>query len=185
MNSSFSASALSTQPFPSLPSPFTVLFTQAQIAQSLKQSLKQSSPEADEDLLTGDLFPSPNPAVKPHKVPSYLQLEVSRPRSIAELEEKARRSLRDNIQSFAFETLEIMVEIARRDAENFFEEGELESAFIEFTRAVTIISKKMPSRPGEVLRVPIQMEGRYRNLASVSYSSACGWSSTDIDNFHL
>jgi hypothetical protein len=96
-------------------------------------------------------------------------LEVSRPHSIAELAEVARQSLGDNIGSFDFETVERMVEKARRDAENFHKQGELESAFIELTRAVAIASNKIPSNPGMVLQVPTSaMEGRYRNLSLVS-----------------
>ena len=108
-----------------------------------------------------------NPAAQPHTMTS--SLKVSRPHSIAELAEAARQSLGDNIASFDFETVERMVEKARRDAENFRKQGELESAFIELTRAVAIVSNKIPSHPGMVLQVPTgEMEGRYHNLSLVS-----------------
>ena len=68
-----------------------------------------------------------------------------------------------------------MAENVRQDVENFHKHGELQAAVTDFTRAVTIRSNKMPSYPrGGVLRIPTSMEGRYRNLALVSYSSACG-----------
>ena len=116
-------------------------------------------------------------------------LEVSRPQSIAELAEVARQSLGDNIGSFDFKTVERMVEKARQGAENFRKQGKLESASIELTRAVAIVSNKIPSHPGMVLQVPTAMEDRDLNLSLVSYSFVHGWSSTTFSiydhNFHV
>ena len=79
--------------------------------------------------------------VQPRAAPP--PLEVSRPHSIAELAEMAKQSLGDDVRPF--KTWLRIAETARRDAKGFQERGDLESAFIEFARAATIVLEKIPS----------------------------------------
>ncbi len=80
-----------------------------------------------------------NPA-QPRMVPP---LEPSRPHSIAELADIAKQSLGEDGRQF--KSWLRMAENARRDAKGFQEQGDLESAFIEFARAATIVLEKIPS----------------------------------------
>ena len=84
------------------------------------------------------------------------------PRSIVELTEVAEQSLGNVLPSITWVR---MAEDARREAESFYEQGEFESAFIEFTRAVTILRDKIPT-PDD--RSPLTSTGRY-HISAVSY----------------
>lgn len=90
-----------------------------------------------------DYLPSigTNPAAQLHTVSS--SLEASRPRSIVELTEVAKQSLGSHV--LPNEKWLFMAERARIDAEDFYEKGDLESAFIEFTKASTIVHDKLPT----------------------------------------
>jgi STAM-binding protein len=68
-----------------------------------------------------------------------------RPRSIAELADIAKESLGDDARPF--KTWLRIAENARRDAKSFHEQGNVESAFIEYARAATIVLEKIPAHP--------------------------------------
>ncbi|KAI9464131.1 hypothetical protein BJY52DRAFT_1107343, partial [Lactarius psammicola] len=68
-----------------------------------------------------------------------------RPHSIAELAELARQSIGDDARPF--KSWLRTAENGRRDAKSYQEQGDLESAFIEFARAATIVLEKIPSHP--------------------------------------
>ncbi len=102
-----------------------------------------------------------NPA-QPRTAPP--PLEASRPHSIAELAELAKQSLGDDARPF--KTWLRIAENARRDAKSFQEQGDLESAFIEFARAATIVLEKIPSHPD--YRVLLTSTQRH-NMGLVSY----------------
>jgi STAM-binding protein len=91
-------------------------------------------------------------------------LEAPRPHSIAELAEMAKQSLGDDARPF--KTWLRIAETARRDAKGFQEQGDLESAFIEFARAATIVLEKIPSHPE--YRVLLSQTQRH-NMGLVSY----------------
>ena len=76
--------------------------------------------------------------------PSHHQPE-SRPHSTGELAEIARRSL--GADPRPFNTWLRIVENARRDAKTFAEQGNIESAFMEYAKAVTIVLEKIPYYP--------------------------------------
>jgi hypothetical protein len=128
-----------------------------------------------------DYLPSTrtNSAAPPHTVSS--SLEASRPRSVVELTEVAKQSLGSHVLSN--ENWLFMAESARIDAEDFYEKGKLESAFIEFTRASTIVHDKLPAPD---YRAPLSSTARHIYFGPVSYSHTldphllplpCGWSS--------
>ncbi|KAI0301378.1 hypothetical protein BC826DRAFT_888745, partial [Russula brevipes] len=68
-----------------------------------------------------------------------------RPHSIAELAEHAKQSLGDDPRPF--KTWLRIAENARRDAKGFREQGDIESAFIEYARAATVVLEKIPAHP--------------------------------------
>ncbi|KAH8976378.1 hypothetical protein EDB86DRAFT_2765419, partial [Lactarius hatsudake] len=68
-----------------------------------------------------------------------------RPHSIAELAELAKQTLGDEARPF--KAWLRIAENARRDAKSFQEQGDLESAFIDFAKAATIVLEKIPSHP--------------------------------------
>ena len=83
-------------------------------------------------------------------------------------------------------------ENARRDALRLKEQGDLEPAFAEFTKAVTILLEKIPSHSD--YRVLLTLTQRH-NIRLVSYLHApvprflvprqpCGYSSAYIDKFY-
>lgn len=91
-----------------------------------------------------------------------------------------------------FKTWLRIAESARRDAQSYQEEGDLESAFIETARAATIVLEKIPSHPDyRILLTPVQRH----NMGLVSYLNPlaphivpvvelpCGWSSVYTDQF--
>jgi len=73
---------------------------------------------------------------------------TSRPHSIAELAEHAKQILRilDNDPRPLNYWLRI-VDYARRDAKSFQEQCDLESGFVEYTKAATIVLNKIPAHP--------------------------------------
>ena len=97
----------------------------------------------------GPTGPYRNPNSAPPDVveappPSQLQT-ASRPHSIAELADIAKQALGDDPRPF--KTWLRTAENARRDAKSFQEQGDLESAFIEYAKAATIVLEKIPGHP--------------------------------------
>ncbi|KAI0298362.1 hypothetical protein B0F90DRAFT_713962 [Multifurca ochricompacta] len=77
--------------------------------------------------------------------PSSQTQGPSRPHSIAELAELAKQSFGDDTRPF--KAWLRIAENARRDAKSFQEQGDIESAFVEFAKAATIVLEKIPSHP--------------------------------------
>ncbi|KAF8477666.1 hypothetical protein DFH94DRAFT_87640 [Russula ochroleuca] len=75
--------------------------------------------------------------------PSQLQ-GASRPHSVAELEECARQCC---VDIKPFKAWLRIAENARRDAKSFHEQGNLESAFVEYEKAATVMLEKIPAHP--------------------------------------
>ncbi|KAI9459316.1 hypothetical protein F5148DRAFT_964366, partial [Russula earlei] len=68
-----------------------------------------------------------------------------RPHSIAELAELAKLTLGDDPKPF--KAWLRTAENARRAAKSFQEQGDLESAFVEYAKAATIVLEKIPAHP--------------------------------------
>jgi STAM-binding protein len=80
---------------------------------------------------------------------------ASRPHSIAELTEMAKDSLGED--NFPFKTWLRIAENARRDAKGHQEQGDFESAFVDYAKAATIALEKIPVHPDyKVLLNPAQ-----------------------------
>ena len=69
----------------------------------------------------------------------------SRPHTIIELAEHAEQSLGDTTRPF--EAWLRIAENAYRDAKSFYELGVLQSAFVEYAKAATIVLEKIPAQP--------------------------------------
>jgi hypothetical protein len=92
---------------------------------------------------------------------------TSRPHPIAELAERAKQSLGDDIVPIRpFKAWLRIAENARRDAKVFHEQGDLKSAFVEYAKAAIIVLEKIPSHPD--YRVLLSTTQR-RNMDLVSY----------------
>jgi len=79
----------------------------------------------------------------PAPPPPQHQASPSRPYSIRELAERAKQILGDNPRPF--KAWLRIAETARRDAKSFQEQGDLESAFMEYAKAATIVLEKIPA----------------------------------------
>jgi len=80
---------------------------------------------------------------------------TSRPHSIAELAEMAKDSLGED--NFPFKTWLRIAENARRDAKSHQEQGDFESAFVDYAKAATIALERIPAHPDyKVLLNPTQ-----------------------------
>ena len=93
------------------------------------------------------------------------ELQTSRPYSIAELAERAKQALGDDARPF--KSWLRIAENARRDAKSYSEQGNLESAFVEYVKAAAIVLEKVPAHPD--YRVLLSATQRH-NLGMVSYS---------------
>jgi USP8 dimerisation domain len=113
--------------------------------------------------------------------PSQLQ-GASRPHSVAELEERARQSC---VDIRPFKAWLRIAENARRDAKDFHEQGDLESAFVEFEKAATVMLEKIPAHPdfrvflSAKQRIDVSMVSSFYPLGS--HSCACG----SISHLHI
>jgi hypothetical protein len=67
------------------------------------------------------------------------------PHSIEELAERMKQNLGENPRPF--KTWLRIAENARRDAKTFQEQGDLDSAFVEYAKAATIVLEKIPAHP--------------------------------------
>jgi STAM-binding protein len=115
----------------------------------------------------------PGPYQSPNSAPSNLAQAASapfqpqassRPYSIAELAERAKRALGDDVR--LFKSWLRIAENARRDAKSFSEQGDLESAFVEYAKAAAIVLEKIPADPD--YRVLLSATQRH-NMGLVSY----------------
>jgi hypothetical protein len=88
----------------------------------------------------------------------------SRPYSIGELAERAKQILGEDPKQF--KTWLRIAENARRDAKSFQEQGDLESAFVEYAKAATIVLEKIPAHPE--YRILLSTTQRH-NMGLVSY----------------
>jgi USP8 dimerisation domain len=100
--------------------------------------------------------------------PSQVQAP-SRPYSIAELAECAKQSLGD--ESRPFKAWLRVAESARRDAKSLYEQGDFESAFVEYAKAATIVLEKIPGHPD--YRVLLSSTQRH-NMGLVRYLYSLG-----------
>jgi STAM-binding protein len=117
-------------------------------------TLLQFQPDPSQVYQNPISVPSIPPQSRPGPIPSQLQ-EPSRPHSIVELAERARLSLGDDPRPF--KSWLRIAENARREAKGLQDQGDLESAFVEFARAATIVLEKIPAHPDyRVLLTPTQ-----------------------------
>jgi hypothetical protein len=93
----------------------------------------------------------------------------SRPHSIAELAKLAKQSLGDDVRPF--KAWLRFAENAVGDARSFNARGDLESAFVEYTKAAAIVFEKVPAHPD--YRVLLSTTQRY-NMGLVSYFYSLG-----------
>jgi hypothetical protein len=96
--------------------------------------------------------------------PSQHQTPPSRPHSIGELVERVKQTLGEDPRSF--KAWLRIAENARRDAKSFQEQGDLESSFVEYAKAATIVLEKIPAHPD--YRVLLSTR-QCRNVGLVSY----------------
>jgi len=96
--------------------------------------------------------------------PSHHQ-PASRPHSIAELAEISKQALGDDPRPF--KTWLRTAENARRDGKAFQEQSNIESAFVEYAKAATIVLEKIPFHPE--YRVLLSTTQRH-NMGLVSYN---------------
>lgn len=98
-------------------------------------------------------------SVPPNLAPPPSQHQgVSRPCSIAELTERAKQCLGYGLLQVA--------EDARQDAKNFYDQGNLDSAFVKYTVASTIVFENLLAHPDYLVLLP---EKERRNVSLVSY----------------
>jgi hypothetical protein len=93
--------------------------------------------------------PTQNPTSTPpnvaHPAPSQHHVPPSRPYSIGELAERAKQILGKDPKPF--KAWLRIAENARRDAKSSRKQGDLESAFVEYAKAATIVLEKIPAHP--------------------------------------
>ena len=114
------------------------------------------------------IYQNPNSAppnvAHPAPPPSQFQAPPSHPHSIAELAERAKLVLGEDPKPF--KAWLRIAENARRDAKSFYEQGDLELAFVEYAKAATIVLEKIPAHPD--YRVLLSTTQRH-NMGLVSY----------------
>jgi hypothetical protein len=106
----------------------------------------------------------PSNVVHPAPPPPQHQAPPSQPHSIGELAERAKQILGEGPRPF--KTWLRIAESARRNAKSFHEQGDLESAFVEYAKAATIVLEKIPAHPD--YRVLLSQTQRH-NMGLVSY----------------
>ena len=93
----------------------------------------------------------------------------SRPLSYSEFVERTEHhweSLGNDVSSVPLKGWLRLAQSIRRDAKNFDEQGDFESAFVEYAKVATIVLKKIPSHPD--YRVLLSTKHRH-NMGLVSY----------------
>lgn len=93
----------------------------------------------------------------------------SRPQTIAELAERAKQSLGGDVRPL--KAWLRIAENARRSAKNFDEQGDLDSAFVHYAKAATIVLEKIPGHPD--YRVLLSTTQRH-NMGLLSEFSSLG-----------
>ena len=88
---------------------------------------------------------APSNVAHPAPPPPQHQATPSQPRSIGELAEHAKQIVGEDPRPF--KAWLRLAETARRDAKSFQEQGDLESAFIAYAKAATIVLEKIPAHP--------------------------------------
>lgn len=88
-------------------------------------------------------FLTPNQLPRPSSSPRNDQSGQHRPATIAELAERARDDLWDPSKALKFWLR--TAEKRRRAGKTYEEAGDLESAFVEYAKAATIVLEKLPS----------------------------------------
>jgi USP8 dimerisation domain len=117
-------------------------------------TLLQFQPDPSQVYQNSISAPSIPPQSRAGPIPSQLQ-EPSRPHSILELGERVKHLLGDDPRPF--KSWLRTAETARREAKGLQEQGDLESAFVEFAKAATIVLEKIPAHPDyRVLLTPTQ-----------------------------
>ena len=108
----------------------------------------------------------PSPVVRDSSPsPAHWQLQgTSRPHTIGELAERVKQILGENPRPI--KAWLRIAENARRDAKSFQEQGDLESAFVEYAKAATCVLEKIPADPD--YRVVLSTRQRH-NIGLVSY----------------
>jgi hypothetical protein len=107
---------------------------------------------------------APSNVAHPAPSPPQHQAPPSRLHSIGELAARAKQILGEDPRPF--KTWLRIAENARREAKSIKEQGDLESAFVEYVKAATIVLKKIPAHPD--YRVILSKMQR-RNMGLVSY----------------
>ena len=101
--------------------------------------------------------------------PSHAQLQgPSRPLPYSEFVERTEHHWEslENVSSKPLKGWLRLAESIRGDAKNFYKQGDLESAFVEYAKAATIVLKKVPAHPD--YRVLLSTKQRH-NMGLVSY----------------
>ena len=107
---------------------------------------------------------APSNVAHPAPPPSQHQAPPLRPHSIGELAESAKQILGEDPKPF--KAWLRIAENARRDAKSFQEQGDLESAFVEYAKAATIVLEKIPAHSD--YRILLSTTQRH-NMGLVSY----------------
>jgi USP8 dimerisation domain len=103
------------------------------------------------------------------------------PHSIGELAERAKQILGEDPKPF--KAWLRIAENARRDAKGFQEQDDLESAFVEYAKAATIVLEKLPSHPD--YNVILSTEQRH-NMGLVSYFyPECPHNGVSVGHVHV
>ena len=99
-------------------------------------------------------------------IPFQLQ-GASRPHSVTELAERAKQSLDSGVGPIKpFNSWLRIAENACRDAKSLHEIGNLESAYVEYAKAATILLEKIPGHPNYWILLSTTQR---HNIVMVSY----------------
>ena len=95
-----------------------------------------------------------------------------RPASIPELEERAMLDLWDDSKDFEYHLK--MAEKYRKEGKECARRGDLEGAFIKFTRAVTLMAEKLPMQDYKVKLNSIQRTNLFLvSISMITLNSLC------------
>jgi hypothetical protein len=123
---------------------------------------------------------APSNVAHPAPPPPQHQAPPSRPHSIGELAERAKQILGEDPRPF--KAWLRVAENARRDAKSFQEQGDLESSFVEYAKAATIVLEKIPAHPD--YRVLLSTTQRH-NMGLVSYFYSIAHDCDSVGRVHF